>query len=53
VAWEFDCPVDDCEFTYRANEEDRVVESGQQHMRDQHGDMPPRDEAVQYVTGPG
>lgn len=53
MVWEFDCPVDGCEFTYQANEEDEVVESGQQHVRDQHGDTPTRDETVQQVTGPG
>ena len=53
MVWEFQCQVDDCEFSASGNDEDVVVESAQQHMRDKHGNMPTRDEIRQFVIGPG
>lgn len=53
MVWEFQCPVADCEFTTRANEEDRVVESAQEHVGDAHGDMPTRKEVEASIVGPG
>lgn len=50
MAFEFDCP--ECEFTSSDNDMDPVVENGQQHIRDAHGNMPERDEVVPYVFGP-
>lgn len=53
MVWEFQCPVDDCEFSASGNDQDVIVESAQQHVGDKHGDMPTRDEIVEYVIGPG
>lgn len=51
MVWEYDCP--DCDFSTQDNEEETVIESAQQHVRDAHGDMPTRDEVEPYVIGPG
>lgn len=53
MVWEFQCPVDDCGFSYQANEQGRVVESAQEHIRDAHGDMPTREEVESSIVGPG
>ncbi|MFC7153900.1 hypothetical protein ACFQPA_00325 [Halomarina halobia] len=53
MVWEFQCPVDDCEYSNRDNEEAVVIEGAQEHVRDAHGDMPTRDEVEEYVIGPG
>lgn len=53
MVWEFECPVDDCDFAQQGNEQDVVVESAQQHTRDAHGEMPTRDEVEPHVIGPG
>lgn len=53
MVWEFECPVEDCEFTQRGNAQDAVVESAQQHTRDAHGELPTRDEVEPHVFGPG
>ncbi len=53
MVWEFQCPVDDCEFSKQANEEALIIESAQDHTRDTHGTTPTREEVEQYVIGPG
>lgn len=53
MVWEFQCPVDGCSFVVDDNKEDVVIEAAQQHHRDDHGDMPTRDEVEPYVIGPG
>lgn len=53
MVWEYECPVDDCDFSRQANEEGPVVESAQQHTRDAHGNMPTREEVEPHVIGPG
>lgn len=53
MAWEFQCPVDGCEFSTTGNREGDIVEAAQQHMGDAHGDVPTRDEIEPYVIGPG
>lgn len=53
MVWEFQCPADDCEFSKQANEETTVIESAQDHMRNAHGNTPPREDIEQFVIGPG
>lgn len=53
MAWEFQCPIDECAFSSTGNVEDTVVENAQQHMRDKHGEMQTQDEVEPYVFGPG
>ncbi|MFB6131055.1 MAG: DUF1059 domain-containing protein [Salinigranum sp.] len=50
MAYLFECP--DCDYSMTGNEMGPVVENAQQHVRDAHGDMPTRDEVVEFVTGP-
>lgn len=53
MVWEYQCPVDECEFSKQANEEAMVIESAQDHTRNAHGNTPSREEVEQYVIGPG
>lgn len=53
MAWEYQCPVDGCEFSATGNDEDALVEAAQQHGGDAHGDLPTRDEVERFVVGPG
>lgn len=53
MVWEFQCPTDGCEFSSQGNEEPKVVESAQQHMRDEHGNSATRDDVETYIVGPG
>jgi predicted small metal-binding protein len=53
MVWEFQCPVNDCTFSTQANEEAQVIESAQDHTRNDHGTTFTREEVEQYVTGPG
>lgn len=53
MVWEFQCPVNDCDFSSTGNEEGAVVEKAQQHMGDKHDNMPTRDEVEGLMTGPG
>lgn len=53
MVWEFQCPADDCSFSSNGNDQDRIVENAQQHVRDKHGDTPTRDEVEQHLVGPG
>lgn len=53
MVWEFQCPVDDCEFSASGNEEDGLVEDAQQHVGDKHGNVPTRDEVERHIVGPG
>lgn len=52
MAWEFQCPVHECDYDRTRNEEVRLIEDAQQHMDGKHGNMPTRDEVEQYVVGP-
>lgn len=53
MVWQYQCPVDGCEFSASDNEEPKVVESAQQHASDAHGATPTREEVEEYVVGPG
>lgn len=53
MVWEFQCPVNECTFSSSGNEEEKIIENAQQHIRDKHGDMPTRDEVEQHMIGPG
>lgn len=53
MVWEYQCPVEDCEFSTQTNEEEQVIESAQDHTRNVHGTTPSREEVEQYVIGPG
>lgn len=53
MVWEFQCPVEGCDYTDTANAEPQLVENAQQHMGDKHGSTPTRDEVEQHVVGPG
>lgn len=52
MVWEFQCPVDGCEFSSSANEETELIEAAQQHVGDKHGNMPTREEVEQQIIGP-
>lgn len=53
VVWEYQCPVDGCEFSAGGNDEDELVEAARQHVGDAHGDTPTRDEVEGYLVGRG
>lgn len=52
MVWEFQCPVNDCEFSKQTNEEAQVTESAQYHTRTVHEMTPSREEIEQYIIGP-
>lgn len=51
MVWQFECP--ECDYTTSRNDEDEAVEDAQQHVGDQHGNVPTREEIEPYVIGPG
>lgn len=53
MVWEFQCPIDDWEFSKQPSEETQVIESAQEHTRTAHGTTPSQEEIEQYVISPG
>jgi hypothetical protein len=53
MVWEYQCPVADCTYSTRRNEEPQVTGDGQQRMRDSNGGSTTRDDVGQYVLSPG
>lgn len=53
MVWEFTRPVNECEISSSGNDERQISENAQQHMRDNHGDMPTREEVEEHLGGPG
>lgn len=52
MAYNYDCPEPNCEYSTQHNDMEDVVEDAQQHRQDKHGDSATRDDVEERIVGP-